>query len=129
VTLLPFSTNFARFLGTPFDVETTTTFLKHSARKIVGGSLFEYATVGFFQKNDFVLPLMVNYVRGLIFTCVARITHVFDPCSGGGPFAISLAPGLQKVAGIEFPKPRSLLPGPMLSLTPCHPTKNILPLH
>ena len=62
--------------------------------------LFQYAAGRSFQNSGFMLSLTANYVRDLIFVCVARPTYIVDPYCEPGLFAISLSSGFQKVAGI-----------------------------
>jgi len=71
---------------------------------LVGDYLFEYAMGSSFQNNRFALPLTVNYIRDLIFACMAGATHghIVDPYCGAGLFAISLPSGFQKVAAVEL---------------------------
>uniref|UniRef100_A0A8H8CR86 TRAM domain-containing protein n=1 Tax=Psilocybe cubensis TaxID=181762 RepID=A0A8H8CR86_PSICU len=75
-----------------------------SAREMVGDYLFEYNAGGFFQNNNSVLPLMVNYVKNLINPGPGKEhpTHLVDTYCGAGLFAISLSSVFQKVAGIEL---------------------------
>ncbi|KAF8870594.1 S-adenosyl-L-methionine-dependent methyltransferase [Gymnopilus junonius] len=80
---------------------------KGSAREMVGDYLFEYNAGGFFQNNNSVLPLLVDYVRDLISTMEypatsGHPTHLVDTYCGAGLFAISLASAFNKVAGIEL---------------------------
>ncbi|PPQ83844.1 hypothetical protein CVT25_000903 [Psilocybe cyanescens] len=77
---------------------------KGSSREMVGDYLFEYNAGGFFQNNNSVLPLMVDYVRDLINPGEGKEhpTHLVDTYCGAGLFAISLSSAFQKVAGIEL---------------------------
>lgn len=89
-------------LSEAFTKHICVTDQKGSAREMVGDYVFEYGAGSFFQNNNSVLPLMVNYVRDLIFTDGARPTHLVDTYCGAGLFAISLSSGFEKVAGIEL---------------------------
>jgi tRNA (uracil-5-)-methyltransferase len=109
-------------LDTSFDAEQMMTppidtlsdaFTKHvcvsnqnaPARETVGDYLFEYTAGGFFQNNNAVLPLMVDFVRGLLAAAAPDPpTHLVDTYCGAGLFAISLAGGFERVAGIELSK-------------------------
>ncbi|KDR70049.1 hypothetical protein GALMADRAFT_145087 [Galerina marginata CBS 339.88] len=77
---------------------------KGSSREMVGDYFFEYNAGGFFQNNNAVLPLMVNYVKGLVWPVegMERPTHLVDTYCGAGLFAISLSSTFDKVAGIEL---------------------------
>jgi tRNA (uracil-5-)-methyltransferase len=110
-------------LDTAFDVQEMMTppidklseaFTKHvcvtdqnaTSREMVGDFIFEYTAGGFFQNNNSVLPLMVNFVRDLIQSgeSANRPTHLVDTYCGAGLFAISLSSAFDKVAGIELSK-------------------------
>lgn len=77
---------------------------KGVSRELVGKYLFEYTAGSFFQNNNSILPLMVNYVRSLIDTGEGHKhpTHLVDTYCGAGLFAISLSEKFSKVAGIEL---------------------------
>ncbi|KAF5312628.1 hypothetical protein D9619_003724 [Psilocybe cf. subviscida] len=109
-------------LDTSFDVKEMMTppidklseaFTKHicvtdqnaPSREMVGDYIFEYTAGGFFQNNNSVLPLMVNFVRDLVQSGEGeRPTHLVDTYCGAGLFAISLSSAFDKVAGIELSK-------------------------
>ncbi|KAF8959827.1 S-adenosyl-L-methionine-dependent methyltransferase [Flammula alnicola] len=96
------------------DIELSDAFTKHvcvsnqngTSREMVGDYLFEYTAGGFFQNNNSVLPLMVNFVRDLINPGEGKEhpTHLVDTYCGAGLFAISLSSVFEKVAGIELSK-------------------------
>ena len=76
-----------------------------TAREMVGDYLFEYTAGGFFQNNNAILPLMVDFVKELIRSDdVAPPTHLVDTYCGAGLFAISLSSLFDKVSGIELSK-------------------------
>jgi len=85
---------------------------KGVSREMVGDYLFQYTAGGFFQNNNSVLPLMVDYVRDLIHPKSTtedreseeggQPTHLVDTYCGAGLFAISLSSRFTKVAGIEL---------------------------
>ena len=79
------------------------------AREMVGDYLFEFSAGGFFQNNNAILPLLVDYVRGLIDSSgdegmqqQQQPTHLVDTYCGAGLFAITLSSRFEKVAGIEL---------------------------
>jgi tRNA (uracil-5-)-methyltransferase len=72
------------------------------AREMVGDYIFEFSAGGFFQNNNAVLPLLVDYVRGLMDPGEGRLTHLVDTYCGAGLFAITLSSRFKKVAGIEL---------------------------
>jgi tRNA (uracil-5-)-methyltransferase len=72
------------------------------AREMVGSYMFEFTAGGFFQNNNAILPLLVDYVRGLIDSGEGHPTHLVDTYCGAGLFAITLSSGFEKVAGIEL---------------------------
>ena len=75
-----------------------------TSREMIGDYLFQYTAGEFFQNNNVILPLMVNYVRGLIDPGRAEDypSHLVDAYCGAGLFAISLSTRFSKVAGIEL---------------------------
>jgi len=77
---------------------------KGVSREMVGDYLFQYTAGGFFQNNNAVLPLMVDYVKSLINPGEGKDhpTHLVDTYCGAGLFAISLSSRFTKVAGIEL---------------------------
>lgn len=77
---------------------------KHQSREMVGDYLFEYTAGSFFQNNNAVLPLLVDYVKEAITNPAATEppTHLVDAYCGAGLFAISLSSRFEKVAGIEL---------------------------
>src|SRR5258708_31094141 len=77
---------------------------KGTAREMVGNYLFQYIAGGFFQNNNAILPLMVNYVGDLIDPGTGKDhpTHLVDAYCGAGLFAISLSARFSRVAGIEL---------------------------
>jgi len=76
---------------------------KGTSRELVGEYLFQYTAGSFFQNNNSVLPLMVNYVRDLINSGDKdHPTHLVDAYCGAGLFAISLSSRFSDVAGIEL---------------------------
>lgn len=94
-------------LSEAFSRHVCVTDQKGLAREMVGNYLFEYNAGGFFQNNNSVLPLLVDYVRDLISAMEhpapsGRPTHLVDTYCGAGLFAISLASAFDKVAGIEL---------------------------
>jgi tRNA/tmRNA/rRNA uracil-C5-methylase (TrmA/RlmC/RlmD family) len=56
----------------------------------------------FFKNNNAILPLLVDYVRGLIDSGEGHPTHLVDTYCGTGLFAITLSSRFEKVAGIEL---------------------------
>ena len=72
------------------------------AREMVGDHIFEFSAGGFFQNNNAILPLLVEYVRGLISSGEGQPTHLVDTYCGAGLFAITLSSLFKKVAGIEL---------------------------
>lgn len=74
------------------------------SREMVGDHLFQYTAGGFFQNNNAILPLLVDYVRSLIDQISDKDspTHLVDAYCGAGLFAISLSGRFSKVAGIEL---------------------------
>jgi tRNA (uracil-5-)-methyltransferase len=74
------------------------------SRETIGDYLFQYTAGSFFQNNNAILPLMVNYVRDLIDPGSGKDhpTHLVDAYCGAGLFAISLSARFSKVAGIEL---------------------------
>ncbi|KAF9042104.1 S-adenosyl-L-methionine-dependent methyltransferase [Panaeolus papilionaceus] len=83
---------------------------KAQARELVGDYLFEYEAGGFFQNNNSVLPLLVDYVKSHIRSSQEELekasqpplTHLVDTYCGAGLFAITLSSLFEKVAGIEL---------------------------
>ena len=75
-----------------------------TAREMVDGYIFEFTAGGFFQNNNAILPLLVDYVRSLIDTVEGHPTHLVDTYCGAGLFAITLSSRFEKVAGIEISK-------------------------
>ena len=77
---------------------------KAVSREMIGDYLFEYTAGSFFQNNNAILPLMVNYVHDLIDSGTGKDhpTHLVDAYCGAGLFAISLSARFGKVAGIEL---------------------------
>jgi len=75
-----------------------------TAREMVGDHIFEFSAGGFFQNNNAILPLLVDYVRGLIDPSegIKPPTHLVDTYCGAGLFAITLSSRFTKVAGIEL---------------------------
>ena len=82
-----------------------------TAREMVGDYLFEFSAGGFFQNNNAILPLLVDYVRDLIDSSSGdegmmqqqqHPTHLVDTYCGAGLFAITLSSRFEKVAGIEL---------------------------
>ncbi|KAF8798369.1 tRNA methyltransferase [Phlegmacium glaucopus] len=75
-----------------------------TAREMVGDYIFEFSAGGFFQNNNAILPLLVDYVRGLIDSGegIKHPTHLVDTYCGAGLFAITLSSRFEKVAGIEL---------------------------
>ncbi|KAF9475342.1 S-adenosyl-L-methionine-dependent methyltransferase [Pholiota conissans] len=103
----------AKEMMTPPIDKLSEAFTKHvcvsdqnaTSREMVGDYLFEYTAGGFFQNNNSVLPLMVDFVRGLIKSVPGEApTHLVDTYCGAGLFAISLSSIFEKVAGIELSK-------------------------
>jgi tRNA (uracil-5-)-methyltransferase len=73
-----------------------------TAREMVGNYIFEFSAGGFFQNNNAILPLLVDYVRDLIDSGEGCSTHLVDTYCGAGLFAITLSSRFEKVAGIEL---------------------------
>jgi len=73
-----------------------------TAREMVGDYIFEFSAGGFFQNNNAILSLLVDYVRSLIDSSEGHPTHLVDTYCGAGLFAITLSSRFQKVAGIEL---------------------------
>lgn len=104
----------AKQMMTPPIDKLSEAFTKHvcvsdqnaTAREMVGDYLFEYTAGGFFQNNNAILPLMVDFVKELIRSGddVSQPTHLVDTYCGAGLFAISLSSLFEKVAGIELSK-------------------------
>lgn len=105
----------AKQMMTPPIDKLSEAFTKHvcvsdqnaTSREMVGDYLFEYTAGGFFQNNNSVLPLMVDFVRELIKTSSegdCPPTHLVDTYCGAGLFAISLSSLFEQVAGIELSK-------------------------
>ena len=73
---------------------------KAPAWEMVGGYIFEFTSGGFFfQNNNAVLPLLVDYVRGLIDSGKGHPTHLVDTYCGAGFFAITLSSRFEKQPG------------------------------
>jgi tRNA (uracil-5-)-methyltransferase len=72
------------------------------AREMVGSCMFEFTAGGFFQNNNAILPLLVDYVQSLIDSGEGYPTHLVDTYCGSGLFAITLSSRFEKVAGIEL---------------------------
>lgn len=104
----------AKEMMTPPIDQLSDAFTKHicvsdqnaTSREMVGNYLFEYTAGGFFQNNNAVLPLMVDFVKELIRSAAGTTppTHLVDTYCGAGLFAISLSSLFEKVAGIELSK-------------------------
>ena len=72
------------------------------AQEMVGNHIFEFSAGGFFQNNNAILPLLVEYVRGLISLGEGQLTHLVDTYCGAGLFAVTLSSPFKKVVGIEL---------------------------
>ena len=89
-------------LSDAFTKHICVTDQKAPAREMVGDYIFEFTAGGFFQNNNAILPLLVDYVRGLIDSGEGHPTHLVDTYCGAGLFAITLSSQFEKVAGIEL---------------------------
>lgn len=73
---------------------------------MVKGFKFAYNASSFFQNNNSVLPVLVDYVHNAIVSASSTSstppTHFIDAYCGSGLFAITLSPHFQHVRGIEL---------------------------
>jgi tRNA (uracil-5-)-methyltransferase len=73
-----------------------------TVRERVGDLLFEYPCGSFFQNNNAVLAPLTTYVRDALAGGSGALTHLVDAYCGAGLFALALAGGFERVAGIEL---------------------------
>ncbi|KAF9527882.1 S-adenosyl-L-methionine-dependent methyltransferase [Crepidotus variabilis] len=96
-----------RELSEAFTKHVCVTDQKGLSREMVGDYLFEYTAGSFFQNNNTILPLLVDYVKDTIAgpstsSGTKHPTHLVDTYCGAGLFAISLSDRFEHVAGIEL---------------------------
>lgn len=62
---------------------------------------FQVLAGNFFQNNPYMLPVMVDKVKEAIIHDVSGCTHLIDAYCGSGLFALTCAPEMETVVGIE----------------------------
>lgn len=80
---------------------------KHVVTQQIDGCVFQFQASEFFQNNNSILPLVLEYIRYQIKHCNGNLKHLVDTYCGSGFFGICLSkdmPDNGKVFGIEVSK-------------------------
>lgn len=80
---------------------------KHVVTQQVDGCVFQFQGSEFFQNNNSILPLVLEYIRYQIEQCNGNLKYLVDTYCGSGFFGICLSkdmPDNGKVFGIEVSK-------------------------
>lgn len=81
---------------------TYTTNSREIVQEFVNGHWFEFSAGEFFQNNNGILPIVLNYVRKNLDLDVGQDNFLVDAYCGLGLFSILCAEGVHSVIGVEI---------------------------
>lgn len=83
-------------------ITTYTTDPREIVREFVDGNWFEFSAGEFFQNNNAILPIILEYVRSNLNLSKDRESYLVDAYCGLGLFSILCAAGVRSVIGVEI---------------------------
>ena len=83
-------------------VKTCVTQTRQIVQEYINGYIFEFSAGEFFQNNNSILPIVIDYVRSNLSLSEDQPNYLVDAYCGSGLFSITCSSNVSKVIGVEI---------------------------
>ncbi|RCK56298.1 tRNA (uracil(54)-C(5))-methyltransferase [Candida viswanathii] len=83
-------------------VKTCVTNPRQIVQEYIDGYVFEFTSGEFFQNNNSILPIIINYVKSNLKLSDTEPNYLVDAYCGSGLFSITCSSKVSKVIGVEI---------------------------